>query len=93
MFGSTLHTWLPGKITKVTGPLSYIIELSDGRSVRRHVDSIRRRDNDIVIDSPSYASDLYLPDISHSPANESIVIPPPPRRSNRIRRPPLRYTN
>ncbi len=92
MFGSTPHTWLPGKITKVTGPL-YIIELSDGCSVRRHVDSIRRRDNDIVIDSPSYTSDLYLPDISRSPVNESNVIPPPPRRLNRIHRPPLRYTN
>ena len=33
--------WLPGKVTKITGPLSYVIELSDGNTVRRHVDHIK----------------------------------------------------
>ena len=28
--------WLPGRISKPTGPLSYIIELVDGNTVRRH---------------------------------------------------------
>ena len=37
--------WLPGKVTKITGPLSYVIELSDGNTVRRHVDHIKAREN------------------------------------------------
>ena len=40
-FSTPTTTWLPGKITKVTGPLSYHIELDTGCIVRRHVDAIR----------------------------------------------------
>ena len=35
--------WLPGTVAKITGPLSYVIELRNGMTVRRHVDSIRKR--------------------------------------------------
>ena len=35
--------WLPGIICEVTGPVSYVIELTDGRTVRRHQDHVRRR--------------------------------------------------
>ena len=38
--------WFPGKVTKITKPLSYVIELSDGNTVRRHVDHIKAREND-----------------------------------------------
>ena len=38
--------WLRGKVTKITGPLSYVIELSDGNTVRHHVDHIKAREND-----------------------------------------------
>ena len=38
--------WLPGKVTQITGPLSYVIELSDGNTVCRHVDHIKAREND-----------------------------------------------
>ena len=34
--------WMPGEITKVTGPLSYQVRVENG-VVRRHVDSIRLR--------------------------------------------------
>ena len=37
--------WLPGTVVKVTGPLSYVIELQNGTTVRRHVDSIRKRES------------------------------------------------
>ena len=33
--------WLPGKIIKVRGSLSYFIELNDGRVVCRLVDAVR----------------------------------------------------
>lgn len=32
--------WIPGTIEKVCGPLTYLIKLSDGCSVRRHIDHI-----------------------------------------------------
>ena len=35
--------WLPGIISEVTGPVSYTIELTDGRTVRRHQDHVRMR--------------------------------------------------
>ena len=36
---------LPGKVTKITGPLSYVIDLSDGNTVCLHVDHIKAREN------------------------------------------------
>ena len=35
--------WLPGAITKIQGPLSYLIELENQQVVHRHVDHIRKR--------------------------------------------------
>ena len=53
-FTASSEKWLPGVVQKVTGPLSYQIELSNGQIVRRHVDSIRARvvSNDQVIQKP-----------------------------------------
>ena len=44
-FTSRKSKWIPGTIVKVTGPLSYMIELQNGTTVRRHVDSIRKRES------------------------------------------------
>ena len=35
--------WIAGTIVKVTGPLSYEVELVNGLRVRQHVDNVRRR--------------------------------------------------
>ena len=35
--------WIPAQVLSPTGPLSYSISLSDGRTLRRHVDDIRHR--------------------------------------------------
>ena len=35
--------WLPGIITKIQGPLSYLVELEDERVVRRHMDHVKVR--------------------------------------------------
>lgn len=32
--------WLPGVVVQITGPLSYMIQLPDGRMLRRHVDHV-----------------------------------------------------
>ena len=38
--------WIPGIIVKVTGPLLYEVELRNRAWVRRHVDNVRRRENE-----------------------------------------------
>ena len=35
--------WIPGTVVQVTGPLSYMIKLQDGATVRRHVDHVREK--------------------------------------------------
>ena len=58
--GGQKIVWLPGVIDSVTGPLSYVIRLADGRSVKRHIDHIRKRhagdiqqpENDLDLDIP-----------------------------------------
>lgn len=40
--------WIPGIITKITGPVSYKVLLGDGNIVRRHVDQILARPEDTV---------------------------------------------
>ena len=51
-------------MAKVTGPLSYHIELRDRRVVRRHVDAVHARwdsaDPSPLNDSPLPQDDLYL---------------------------------
>ena len=107
MFQGNLCRWLPGAIVKVTGLVSYHVKLNDGRLIRRHVDSIRRRETNDPVDisskeqgNPSNLhSDLYLPDIpqSNSTSIEQTQEPtatnsqPQLRRSTRHRKPPNRY--
>ena len=63
-FSSTPLIWILGTVAKVTGPLSYHIELGDGH-VRRHVDAVRAQqdsaDLSALNDSPLPQDDLYLP--------------------------------
>ena len=59
---------IPGKVVKVTGPLSYHIELLSGQVVRRHVDAICARRTLIPrLKLPpindSTADDFFLPDL------------------------------
>ena len=37
------ETWLPGTISEVTGPVSYMVDLADGKRIKRHQDQIRKR--------------------------------------------------
>ena len=58
--------WLPGKITKVTGPSSYHVSLSDGRERRCHVDQLRARlgDSSLIAENPEQGADLSIPNPS-----------------------------
>ena len=63
--------WIPGVVEKVTGPLSYVVKLKDGRLVRRHVDHVRKReaaDSDSG-DPPDVSPEVY-PDSDETQTND-----------------------
>ena len=41
--------WLPGVVSKSTGPVSILVDLGDGRQWRRHLDQVRIRSVDDVV--------------------------------------------
>ncbi len=89
--------WLPGCVTKVTGPLSYEIELLSGGIVRRHVDAVRCRDAAVSTTEPEQGiSDPFPVDSPSSPYSvpDPPATPPTPqplRRSTRVSHPPDRF--
>ena len=132
-FPSNTPKWLPGIVRKVTGPLSYVVELLDGKTVRRHVDHVRKRDttnpseqpmielpisgpdsDDVPAQSGDHQRELSVPDAQtlddppvDSPSDlsndsqtdstepsrieDTPVLPTHPRRSDRVRKPVVRY--
>ena len=109
--------WLPGKIVKQTGPVSFLVKLEEGRVWRRHINQIRKRFEN-KNSNPTITNDGYIPNLIDFPI-ESVPYPTvtdtqePPRmenstlyqnetgtnhtsnnqrRSNRNRRPPVRYS-
>ena len=109
--------WLPGKIVKQTGPVSFLVKLEEGRVWRRHINQIRKRfENESS--NPTITNDGSILNLIDFPI-ESVPYPTvtdtqePPRmenstlyqnetgmnhtsnnqrRSNRNRRPPVRYS-
>ena len=63
-FSNSPPKWIQGEVIKVTGPLSYQVELESGLVVRRHVDSVRsRRPNTTVeLRDSGQVDPLILPD-------------------------------
>ena len=70
--------WIPGTVVKVTGPLSYHIQLLSGETVRRHVDAMHPWRTTVEPAQPqqmddSTLDDVLLPDlpptftVAHSP--------------------------
>ena len=105
-FPSKNPRWIPGTIVKVTGPLSYEVELANGAHVRRHVDNVRSRaENETENENSNQGSHppmLLGPQLSSEPETAEIPEPgepqapeqnpnPAPRRSSRVRNPPERY--
>ena len=90
--------WLAGKIVKTTGPLSFEIELSGGRVVRRHQDHIRERLASAgTLDANSFDgfTDTLDVDSTNAPTRnlpEATVIVPR-RNPPRDRHPPSRYSS
>ena len=41
IFTTSKQEWISGNVQKATGPVSYLVMLSDGSTVRRHIDNIK----------------------------------------------------
>ena len=101
-FSGAPPNWVPGRVVRVTGPLSYEIELQQGGTVHRHVDAVRRREAAVTLTSDrewndeDQSTDDIQPSFPTpavgSPPTSNPTPPAPPRRSTRVRRPPHRYS-
>ena len=76
--------WLPAKVLHRTGPLSYQVELTDGRVWRRHIDQLRTRSQE---QAEPPISDVF----DRNPESISVMEQPQLRRSTRSRRSPNRF--
>ena len=89
----TNGTWLPGSIVQQTGPVSYKVEIGDGRILRRHIDHIRDRTHSLSttessqddITNPNDFDDTAahkdLQDFEVSPDQSTDSSPTPPDES------------
>ena len=92
--------WLAGTVTKVTGPLSYHVELLDGTIVRKYVDHLRSRDTNHTATEQTattprapLAGPLSVPYTCTPVADAAEAEPPPPGDPPReIPPPPRRST-
>jgi len=96
-FGSGFR-WLPGKIVNITGPVSFHVELEDGRQRRCHLDHLRRRE---IEDSTSQTAEDSIPfspsrppevgqetsTTPTSPESSSVTDPPTERREPSVTAP------
>ena len=87
--------WMPGTVKSQRGPVSYEIELDDGRIMRRHVDHIQLRlrspstEPPGVAQPPDSTQDFeYLP--SSTESTDSEAVQPTRRYPPRDRHPPNR---
>ena len=96
------YPWISGVVSVVLGPVSYVVQLSNGDEWRRHIDHLRIRDSNTTVTATTLVEDLPLsaatpiPDppnnIPPVPPVPPQVLPVPTRRyPTRLRRPPSRY--
>ena len=91
--------WIEGTVKKQTGPLSFVVSLTDGRTVRKHMDQLRVRlegdhppANVGPVTSIVAGQQEVFDEIPPMPVEVVPMPPPPPRRSSCHRRPPVRYS-
>ena len=96
-FSSSAAKWLPGTVVKVTGPLSYHVQLSSGDVVRRHVDAVHSRHIPLQPARSQQAmddtteNDIFLPNFPPTPVDPQPSSQVSIRRSARSRTAPDRY--
>ena len=84
--------WLTATIEAVLGPRNYLVQLSSGAHVKRHLDQIRFRFNDEHVESEDVET-LPFPETRPNPSESTRPEPEAVlRRSTRERHPPDRYS-
>uniref|UniRef100_A0A6B0V6W4 Putative transposon ty3-g gag-pol polyprotein n=1 Tax=Ixodes ricinus TaxID=34613 RepID=A0A6B0V6W4_IXORI len=71
-FGTSGNRWLPGVISCRLGPLSYQVQLEDGRVWRRHIHHIRTRHCSMPSDSPSHSYEVQIPDTGSTTSSPNV---------------------
>ena len=71
-FSSFGPNWIPGTIAQKRGPLTYLVEVSDGRFWKRHVDHIKKHHSphSVLKNEPEIDVDFSSP----SPSSETDTI-------------------
>ena len=97
LFAKNFHNgpqWIPVKVTKVLGPLTYHVMSDSGITWKRHVDHLRSRysdsgtaeqSSDDEVDTPALSEPPAAPTVSENPAHAGT------RHSTRTRAPMDRY--
>ena len=67
--------WLPGVIAQATGPVSYRVEMVDGKIIRSHQDHIRSQFTEVM--QPMENEDDLLGQISEDPSLPDAGVPSP----------------
>ena len=69
-------------IQKKTGPVSFVVKLTDGRVRRCHQDQVRRRSVEVPQDS-SVDSEILVPptEVSSPPTSPELAVPTPETRT------------
>ena len=57
------QTWLPATITAITGPLSFVVQLDDGRTQRCHINQLRARHSNAPQTEINIPGSVFVPTI------------------------------
>ena len=57
------QTWLPATITAITGPLSYVVQLDDGRTQRCHINQLCARHSNAPQSEINIPGNVFVPTI------------------------------
>ena len=81
--------WITGKILKESGTTTFLVELADGRVIRRHSDQLKPNSLDFQVQLQPDVDEQLLPDTDFEQANQE---PVSRRHSTRNRQPPARFS-
>ena len=84
------QTWLPETLTAITGPLSYVVHLDDGRTQRYHIHQLRARHSNAPQTEINIPGNVFVPTIPDNVTSASKETTPVAPVLNRE---PIAYTH
>lgn len=85
-------TWITGKILKKSGNAAFLVELPDGRVIRRHSDQLKLNTLDPQEQIQPNVDGQWLPDTGPDRDSDPHSQATGVRQSTRVRKPPIRYS-